>query len=572
MEHHYSHPIQSTLPSPSSLKRPFPLNTRTLWAVLAGTAVCWAIWQGGLWGRDLINPGGWTLTWRFIQASAHPIHTPEFLRLTWYASLTTLAYAVCGTFLSLILGLVGGILSSEIWWQTVVPPNVSKVPWFGVRAVLAVPRSIHEILWGLFFINILGLDPLVAILAIALPFGAITAKVFAEILDETPRAPFDALRHSGVSPLVAFFYGLLPPALPNLLSYAFYRFECSLRSVAVLGTIGAGGLGYEVLLSSQALRYQEMWTFLYALILLSGLTDLISGLVRTRLGTTTNETASALDTAHCTPVTQPQKRDRLVTWLLVVAVIAVPLAFWYVHADFSHLLAPRVSILLADVAAQSFPPTLAGGSFSELFTQTLQTLALSILAMAIASSGAVWLSFLAARNLVVPAQGKRSRRFVGNGIWFLARITLLVCRAIPASIWALILLFVLFPGILPGALALGVYTLGVLGRLMAEVVEGLDERPSQAISALGAPPPQAFLYGTMPRVIPQFTGYILYRWEVCARETAIVGVVGAGGLGRLLAEQMSNFNYAAVFTILLCFMLLTVLVDMLSAITRRMLR
>ena len=105
-------------------------------------------------------------------------------------------------------------------------------------------------------------------------------------------------------------------------------------------------------------------------------------------------------------------------------------------------------------------------------------------------------------------------------------------RAVPAPIWALMLLFVLFPGILPGALALAIYNMGVLGRLMAEVTENLDDRPAQAIRGLGAGRGSVFLYGTAPTAAPRYTGYSLYRWELAIRETVIVGLVGAGGLGR----------------------------------------
>ena len=126
-----------------------------------------------------------------------------------------------------------------------------------------------------------------AVLAIGIPFAAITAKVFAELLDESPRQPLLALQASGVAPLQAFCYTLLPQAFPNLLSYAFYRFECSIRSAAVLGIIGAGGLGFQILLSLQSLRYEQMWTLLFMLCLLSGLSDMWSSLLRNRLHLTT---------------------------------------------------------------------------------------------------------------------------------------------------------------------------------------------------------------------------------------------------------------------------------------------
>ncbi|OUC07764.1 phosphate ABC transporter permease, partial [Litorilinea aerophila] len=116
------------------------------------------------------------------------------------------------------------------------------------------------------------------------------------------------------------------------------------------------------------------------------------------------------------------------------------------------------------------------------------------------------------------------------------------------------------------------YNLGILGRLNAEVVENLDERPTRAIQAQGASRLQAFLYAVWPRALPRFVGYALYRWEVCIRATVVVGLVGAGGLGRLLQEQLVRFDYHSVSATLLVFFLLTGLVDLGSAWARRLLR
>lgn len=558
-----------------TLARPTPLNRRTLWAAIALVAVLWAVSQARVFGRDIVNEGGWPLTWQFIQSSLRPDLSPELLRTAINAAVTTLAYAVCGTALSLSLGFVGGLLGTEVWWQAVVGGPAYRWPWLSIRAALVLPRAIHEIIWGLFFINLLGLDPLVAILAIALPYGAITAKVFAEIMDATPREPFLALLNSGVSPLPAFLYGLLPQALSNLLSYTFYRLECALRSAAVLGAIGAGGLGYQILLSGQSLRYEQMWTFLYFLIALSGLTDLWSSAVRRHLGQPVvagdggSSPANAAPDAPCAP---PRRQNALATTSLAVVIAGAPLAFWYVRADFTRLFSPRTAKLFSQVWQQSLPPAHDPIFLSQVWAATVQTFALSILAIAIASLGGASLSFLAARNFAAPANAARSRRWMGHGLFIIARAILLLCRAIPASIWALILLFVLFPGVLPGAVALGLYTLGVLGRLMAETAENLDDRAARALQALGATGPQTFFYSALPRALPNYIAYILYRWEVSARETVIVGVVGAAGLGRLLAEQLSNFNYPAVLTLLIAFILLTSIVDLISAAARRALR
>jgi phosphonate transport system permease protein len=458
-----------------------------------------------------------------------------------------------------------------------------------VRAALAIPRAIHELIWGLFFVNIFGLDPLVAILAIAIPFGAITAKVFSEILDETPRQPLKALLNSGVPPLSAFAYSLIPQAFLNLLSYSFYRFECSIRSAAVLGIVGAGGLGYQILLSLQSLDYEQVWTFLIALVVLNGLTDFWSAVLRHRLGAPSRLDLNVLNLKQ--RKNSRYQRDPIVRGSFVGAIVLLIFSFWYVQADFPKLWAPRTAELLAGVIQDVFPPDTS--QLNQLFTLSVQTLAMSILAMAVAALGGILLSFPAAHNFLLPggifALGRsltlsqqpnnpksqiQNPKFPGWGIVVLifTRFLLLVARAVPEPIWALLFLFVLFPGILPGAIALGLHNFGILGRLMAEVTENLDERPLRSLKALGATRSQVFLYGVLPLTLPRFVAYILYRWEVCIRATVIVGLVGAGGLGRLLTEQLSSFDYKGVMTTLIVFLALTFVVDLISASVRRTLR
>jgi len=139
-------------------------------------------------------------------------------------------------------------------------------------------------------------------------------------------------------------------------------------------------------------------------------------------------------------------------------------------------------------------------------------------------------------------------------------------------VWALAVLFVLLPGVLPGALALGVYTLGVLGRLAAEATEELDPRPRAALTALGAGPVAGWLYGVLPAASGPVLAYALYRWEVAIRDTVLVGLLGAGGLGALLASRLAVFDWGAVTTLLAALVLLTAAVDLVSARARAALR
>jgi phosphonate transport system permease protein len=566
--------------SPSSSPRPTRWSPTIIWLLIGSGSIALSLYYSGAFQQEWLNLNGMPQLLRFAQASLNPDLSPEFLQLVWEATLITFAYAACGTALSVAIGLIGGVLCSEVWWAAVFPRRAVQAHrrpiWLILRSVLAIPRAIHELIWGLFFVNIFGLDPLVGILAITIPYGAIVSKVFSELLDETPRQPLNALLHSGVAPLPAFLYTLLPQAFLDLLSYAFYRFECSIRSAAVLGIIGAGGLGYQILLSLQSLRYEQLWTLFFALFGLSGAVDLSSALLRRHLGS-----PSRLDLNLRKSKPRRNKVTSsvvLIAMLLLILLILVPVCFWVVQADFSKLWSPRTWNLLEDVAQSSVPPTLSGEILRQLALLSGQTVAMSILAIAFAGMGGILLSFPAAYNFFLPGglMSAAGQNPVGQILaWIgllLTRSILLICRAIPAPIWALVMLFVLFPGVLPGAIALGLHNMGILGRLMAEVNENLDQRPLIALKAQGTPASLVFLYGVLPLTMTRFLAYILYRWEVCTRETVIVGLVGAGGLGRLLTEQLSSFDYRSVIITLSVFVLLTFGVDWVSGVARRSLR
>jgi phosphonate transport system permease protein len=182
---------------------------------------------------------------------------------------------------------------------------------------------------------------------------------------------------------------------------------------------------------------------------------------------------------------------------------------------------------------------------------------MSVIAIALATVGAVALSGVAARPRGRSGLGRRA-----TGM--LTRFALLLLRAVPPPVWALVLLFVLLPGVLPGALALGVYTLGVLGRLVAEATEEADLRPPTALRAAGASPVGAWLYGVLPVLGRSVLALALYRWEVTMRDTVLVGLLGAGGIGVLLSGRIAAFDWAAVTTVLAATVLLTLAVDLVS--------
>jgi len=197
-----------------------------------------------------------------------------------------------------------------------------------------------------------------------------------------------------------------------------------------------------------------------------------------------------------------------------------------------------------------------------------QTLVMSILAMAIAGIGAFLTMVWAARNVSNGDLGGVPSRF-GNVMYYLVRANYIVSRAVPELVWAMIIVFFLSPGILPGALALGLHNLGIVGRLTAEVIENLDPASSVSLRSAGASNSQILMYGIMPQAMPHFITYLLYRWEVVIRTTVVVGFVSAGGLGREFILRLNWFHYTDVTLILIWYLLMVIGVDVLSSWLRK---
>ena len=199
-----------------------------------------------------------------------------------------------------------------------------------------------------------------------------------------------------------------------------------------------------------------------------------------------------------------------------------------------------------------------------------ETLAMSVLAIGIAAAGALATFMFGSRNVMLGGLGRPT--LVTRAVFYGVRLLYAINRGIPELVWAMLLVFVLAPGILPGAIALGIHNAGVLGKLGSEVVEGMDPRPLRALQAAGAGRLHVLAYGVLPEVLPRLLTYLFYRWEVVIRTTIVVGFVAAGGLGLRFRLSMSFFDYTAVTLLLLWYLLLVVAVDLTAAGMRRLAR
>jgi phosphonate transport system permease protein len=215
------------------------------------------------------------------------------------------------------------------------------------------------------------------------------------------------------------------------------------------------------------------------------------------------------------------------------------------------------------------PAFLKASEWREKAGLALDTVAMSILGIGIAGTVAFLLFPFGSRNLMVGELAPH-RSPVSVLLYGVTRAFFTFTRSIPELVWALIIVFAFTPGILPGAVALGIHNSGILGRLGSEVVEGLDPRPMRSLQSAGAGRLQVALFGILPEALPRFVTYLLYRWEVIIRTTVVVGFVSAGGLGTAFRLAMSYFKYTEVALILIWYLIIVLAVDFAAAFLRRL--
>ena len=202
---------------------------------------------------------------------------------------------------------------------------------------------------------------------------------------------------------------------------------------------------------------------------------------------------------------------------------------------------------------------------------SLDTIGMSVLAIGFVALAVLFTFLPVARNVAFGELSGSRSALGGVGFCFM-RGVFVFTRGVPELLWAMLIVFVFSPGILPGAIALGLHNYGILGKLSAEVVEDLDPRPARALRTAGISNLQMPLYGVLPQVLPQSLYYKLYRWEVVIRMTIVVGFVAARGLGREFRLGMSFFQYDKVKLLLMCYLLLVLGVDLIAAWLMRLVR
>ncbi len=445
----------------------------------------------------------------------HGILHPGLAAIPWRAVVLTVAFAV--------LGVAGGAAAG---FGLALAFAGSRT----IRVICAALRSVHELFWALLLMQVLGPSPSAGLLAIAIPYAGIFAKVFAEMIEEADLAA-DRVLPPGTGAVSRFAFARLPILARPMADYLLYRLECGLRSTLVLGFIGLPTMGFELEGYFRQGKYAEAAGFVLVFYALIGTRRLWA-------------------------------RPALLPVLLVGSAVALA---W---------LAPPVqggSVLeaLARFFGQDIVPRPLRGSgtgwagMAPWFGTILRDQILPGIANTLIVSQIAMVGMAAIGLALFPLT---SRHFTGAFGRPFGRALLIVIRSTPEYCAAYVLLLVLGPSMLPAIIALALHNGGILAFLMGRQADGVTLRPDA--------PRGLDLYGyeIVPRLYGQFLAYVLYRWEIVVRESAIFGILGVRTLGFHVDAAIQELRLDTALVLIVATGALSITIDAASRALRRRLR
>ena len=459
--------------------------------------------------------------WIELRRMAVGAVTPDIPALWGFKSalLNTVIFALCGTFFGVVFGIGLGFVFRHT----------------SVRLFCAFIRAIHEIFWAFIFLHVVCLNPVCGVLAIAIPYAGIFAKMYAEIVQEADRRPLEGVPKAsgGVS---RFIYGILPVVYADVKHYTGYRFECALRSSAILGFIGLPTLGFHLETAFREGLYSQAAALLYAFYLL------IASLkywLKPRLVPVYVATAFVL-----------LSRTMTLSWENVMRFFTYEMLPWPMR---------REGVFDGTYAVSfSWQPILTWAN--EIFMQEAwegvwNTVVLTQIVLVGAGMFTLMVFPFACRHFA----GKHANR--------LSHFALIVMRTTPEYILAYIFVQLWGPSMLPAVCAILLHNGAILAFLSSNNADLVQLRMDAPLKRVNR-----YFYEILPRVYGQFLALLFYRWEVMMRESAILGILGIYTLGFYIDSAIADDQMDKAALLILVTALLNMGIDSVSQRVRRRLK
>lgn len=449
--------------------------------------------------------------WLEIKRMAYGAITPDFTATEdlWSSLVNTVAFAILGVVLGNVLGF----------------PLALAFNYRGIRIFCAFIRSVHELFWALIFLQIFGLTPLTGILAIAIPYSGIFAKIYSEILEESDPSPLQIVPN-GTRLASTFMFVRMPDAWSHFKTYALYRLECGLRSSAILGFIGLPTIGFHLESAFSQGKYSEV--------------------------------AALLIIFYIVIATIPKWiYANLIPLYIILAIALIPWAGEITTGNlirfFTHDVLPYPLRITETYDAETFA-LLASWLANIWNEQAIPGLINTIILTQVALVGSAVLTLMLFPLI--------SSKFFGLTGRTTGHIFLVILRSTPEYILALIFLLLWGPSMLPAVIALALHNGAIIGHLMGRYTENIILRPDTPAGV------NLYFYDILPRLYPQLLAFLFYRWEVIMRETAILGILGIATIGFFIDSAFADLRFDRALFLIIITAGLNMCIDSLSRFIR----
>ena len=470
--------------------------------------------------------------------------TPDFssLSLNFNAVLNTVFFAVCG----ISLGIVCGFIASFFFKNRLV------------RLTLSFMRSIHEIFWVMLLMNPLGLTHITAILGIAIPFTAIIGKVYAEIIEESDKKSLNALPH-GTPMLSGFLFAVLPGVWKEISSYTAYRFECSLRSSAVIGFVGFPTLGYHLDAYFKEGFYSKAAAIFYSFLIIIAVWNYRKNIIDFVL-----KVIDGLDTAFTKKSNFLNRAGKFFSHSYIP--IFVIICFCFISWEWRFSIENTKRFLWEIV-----PNPISSAMDAKVDWQWGDLTAWLDKVWSKQALPGLWTTFLLTQ-LALVATGIvtligfpfSSNKFANLPVRTSGKFFSIFFRTVPEYVLAYVLILPLGPSLLPAIITIALHNGAILMHLVAanadRVKLNIDSAKRKA---------DLYLFEVLPRVYGQFLAFLFYRWEIIMRESAVLGVLGIATVGFYIDSAMEEDRLDRAFLLICLTAFLNMIIDALSGVIRK---
>ncbi|WP_460958975.1 phosphonate ABC transporter, permease protein PhnE [Parasphingorhabdus pacifica] len=499
-----------------------------------------------------------------------PLEFPPLAEVTRQVGMT-LSVVLLATLLAVVLSIPLAVAAAASTKRT-------EFGRLGSRTVVVIARVVPDVVLAIVFVRFFGLGVLPGVLAMGLHSVGMVAKLYSDAIEQVDPGPREALRAAGASRAQQLVSGVFPLVLPSFVAVGLHRFDINLRVSAILGFVGVAGVGMEMSEAFARLDFALGIVWALILLVLCVVVEWLSATLRRALlrDAPGHERAKArmvtvrlASRGEPSPKRRSAPRSRRVSppWslrrigrycygsLCALAVVWALVGSGVLDSEPSGGLTGLLTTL-----GHFWPPG-AAGAFDELMDALRITIQIGFAATVLGALLAIPAGSLAARN-VAP----------NRWVYLVFRGGILVVRAMPELVLAIVLVIIVGLGSVAGTLALALGATGLLGKLVADSLEEIDPGPAEALRATGASCLQIYFTATLPQALAAIVGSTLYQLDVNIRAATLLGIVGGGGIGFFLLQSTRTREYEVVTLIMLMTFAVVLVLELIAMWLRRLLR